>query len=189
MVQLLLYFSASSQCNFVDQMVREGARSKCVPFKFYNPPSFLFYHLLQISRSLSLFAMWSTIAPEQHHEDPQYKVPPPVEIEGSPTGYFVHYQDGSEGRGRHPHYHPHHHPDNQRSSQLTTLQAIKMVPIDLKGGKGWAAESKPQITWSRFWYQPTPLLESVLKGENARILIWDPYTGVALFSVSLEIKH
>ena len=57
MVQLLLYFSASSQCNFVDQMVREGARSKCVPFKFYNPPSFLFYHLLQISRSLSLFAM------------------------------------------------------------------------------------------------------------------------------------
>ena len=57
MVQLLLYFSASSQCNFIDQMARKGARSKCVPFKFYNPPSFLFYHLLQISRSLSLFAM------------------------------------------------------------------------------------------------------------------------------------
>ena len=73
-------------------------------------------------------------------------VPPPVEIEGSPTGYFVHYQDGSEGKGRHPHYHRHPHPDNQRSPQLTTLQAIKMVPIDLKGGKGWAGESKPQIT-------------------------------------------
>ena len=85
-------------------------------------------------------------ASQQHHEEPQYKVPPPVEIEGSPTGYFVHYQDGSEGRGKHPHYHPHHHHDNQRSPQLTTLPTIKMVPIDLKGGKGWAGESKPQIT-------------------------------------------